>query len=1020
MRIFYMERGAGASNLHMKFNLAAVKKGTVELTKELKGVSSSESTYALFPYKIFYTMEDDPATEDVNESTIVKELRNAYDKHTVSDAYNALYPAPESMDYVFIKDSTLPVTFLPEVTVNGVTYYNVFMLKPDDQVVINFPTVAYDPNSSEEYTVDKYRIVECGIDPEVYTEVKANDVVLSGDPLFNDPNDPNYVNLRDYGIEMATTDARPRVKYVNKVETLNKLEIQKELWRKYDSDINPEQLLPINPNISDPQPGRIDPLHEQKFNYRLYFKTPIDSDFQPAAYYVYHVKDPDGYYCRYNKQAETFERIKGSDMIGDPDAYLTGTKDFSKLTDDPTDVNGNPLYDGEGNKIHGGKFYASFETSPNGSISDIPAYYTVEVLELIPGTEYKLVERPSETPDGYKFYQYRNNENTVHTDPYDPSDGIEGTISSTPDTDSDVVVRNYKGYGLRLEKVWADATSIENREPTYFAVYTVDENGAPVALVPDSVQRLAYTADQSKQQLYWWYLDLPVANTGLMDYAVFEVVLEGNPTITDGVVSGYTDIHPVIEDSGLVTLYGTISGQTSSTPIEYEVTYADPELIGTNVRKFKATNKPAKLPPIRIEKTDWSGTALPGADFTLKYGEDLASSLFNPETMTSDENGLVAQVYLQVDEMYTLTEVKTPQGYVGLQTPLVIKLRSDASLGWQLDVTPEIPSGYPQYYQVVYPTTSDSDVITLVVKNHPYELTMVKVDSIDTTKRIKGVKFSLFKKLEVAGSNTWDEENPVYTNLTTDENGVIPNINASLPAGTYQLRETGAPNGYQTLTGNIDFTIDASGVITLGSHPDDVTLSSTTGEDGKVVYEVTIPNTPQPLKLKKVDQSGKDLTGAKFTLYNDTNKKFVVLGSDGTYGESNESSEIDMTTISLVEMKDLPLGNYKLTETVVPDGYIMTDREVYFKIENKISSGQTRRVVSLTNSTWTKTVQNSSTVKLTSSGGVYTIQVTNTAGTVLPSTGGGGIKLYTVIGLGLVASCAVVAWIRFRRREREI
>ena len=38
--------------------------------------------------------------------------------------------------------------------------------------------------------------------------------------------------------------------------------------------------------------------------------------------------------------------------------------------------------------------------------------------------------------------------------------------------------------------------------------YTVNSDGVPVTLVPGSVQRLTYTSDQTKQQLYWWYLDL--------------------------------------------------------------------------------------------------------------------------------------------------------------------------------------------------------------------------------------------------------------------------------------------------------------------------------------------------------------------------------------------------------------------------------------------------------------------------------------------------------------------------------
>ena len=53
MRIFYMERGAGASNLHMRFNLASVKDGHVELSKELNGVDETESMMADFAYQIW-------------------------------------------------------------------------------------------------------------------------------------------------------------------------------------------------------------------------------------------------------------------------------------------------------------------------------------------------------------------------------------------------------------------------------------------------------------------------------------------------------------------------------------------------------------------------------------------------------------------------------------------------------------------------------------------------------------------------------------------------------------------------------------------------------------------------------------------------------------------------------------------------------------------------------------------------------------------------------------------------------
>ncbi|MBQ1534898.1 MAG: fibro-slime domain-containing protein, partial [Erysipelotrichaceae bacterium] len=59
MRIFYMERGGGASNLQMHFNLAAAKQGTVQLNKKLANVDASESVLAEFLYQIRYKTEED-------------------------------------------------------------------------------------------------------------------------------------------------------------------------------------------------------------------------------------------------------------------------------------------------------------------------------------------------------------------------------------------------------------------------------------------------------------------------------------------------------------------------------------------------------------------------------------------------------------------------------------------------------------------------------------------------------------------------------------------------------------------------------------------------------------------------------------------------------------------------------------------------------------------------------------------------------------------------------------------------
>ena len=996
MRVFYMERGAGASNLHMKFNLATVKKGTVQLHKELEGENEKKTTYAVFPYQVYYTMEDDPNTEIM--------LRNAFDPNEVSADYkeNTMPCSDQSKNYVFYKDSTKPVTFLPELEVDGATYYNVFMLKPDETAIINFPTKRHDPTGAT-YTADNYRIVECGIDPTVYTKVTVN-----GEEITGAKNAQNG-DISDYTIPMASTGDRPKVDYVNKVENRKNLTFMKELYRKLEADTAPQKIELYGSDGKPMDIGEDPSLTTAKnatFDFRLYFKTPFDKDFSEAKLYVYHVKDPEGYYCAWNEGAGRFVRITDDQYPGYlKSGYENGTKDLANLTDDVVHT--------DGSVTHLGKYWASLETGTKGSISGIPAYYTVEVRDLIPGTEYRIVERPTETPDGYKFWQYVNDDLVrTDTDPYDPGDGIEGKIET--DRDAHAVVRNYKGYGFRLEKVWADASTMNDRDPAYFALYKTTANGDPDALVDGSVRQLTYQADP--QKLYWWYLDLPFTNTGMNDYAVFEVILEGDRIAVgnDGVVSGYDSIAPV-SDGGIVTLKGTPKEQSSAKDILYKVTYAAPVYIGDNVKAFKATNTPALLPPVQFVKTDWDGKVLKGATFSLVDGND--NSVFEPANKTSDENGVIASdVYLQADVDYTLTELASPQGYVGID-PLTVRLEATSS-GFELKVSSssESPAGYSQYYKV----TVEDGVLTLTVKNHPYEFEAVKVDS-NSQQKLAGAQFSLYKQLTIGTTVSWDEDHPVFTDRCTDADGVIPGIGKDLPAGTYQLREKKAPSGYQT-SASIDFTVSPMGLIELlGDSPEGVTLVKIVINDtGKIRYELTIPDKPVPLKLKKVDDSGADLTGAIFTLekYENTNQVWEALKS----GDS-ETYEIDMTSSALFELEDLQEGLYQLVETTVPPGYVILEKHVYFAITTKYDekTKKSKRVVTLTDENGQALTATGDHVKLEGpdADGVYTIIVRNNPGVALPATGGMGTTILYVGGSILVMLAAILLITKRRMRSED-
>ena len=99
---------------------------------------------------------------------------------------------------------------------------------------------------------------------------------------------------------------------------------------------------------------------------------------------------------------------------------------------------------------------------------------------------------------------------------------------------------------------------------------------------------------------------------------------------------------------------------------------------------------------------------------------------------------------------------------------------------------------------------------------------------------------------------------------------MIPKLDHSLPAGTYQLREKLPLEGYQALPGNIEFSVSKTGEVSLLPSMASAEWASLTGSadsDGTLVYILTVKNCfDAPLTLKKVDENGADLPGAKFRL----------------------------------------------------------------------------------------------------------------------------------------------------------
>ena len=205
---------------------------------------------------------------------------------------------------------------------------------------------------------------------------------------------------------------------------------------------------------------------------------------------TYYVKDPDGNYCIWNKDQKKFQSL--------------GKTNFDDLKEDE-------------------KKAAGFTTSIYGAVSKIPVDHTVEVRNILAGTQFKAVEPPAKIPDGYSFQRYVLNGEDL---PYPAEQGASGTIDTSGD--SKVIVRNLKGYGLRMNKTWSDAEYMAEREPTYFAVF-IDTGGTP-SLVAGTVKQLAYAANP--QTLYWYFLRLQ-PGTDFEQYVIREVLISGGTPAVD-------------------------------------------------------------------------------------------------------------------------------------------------------------------------------------------------------------------------------------------------------------------------------------------------------------------------------------------------------------------------------------------------------------------------------------------------------------------------------------------------------
>ena len=297
--------------------------------------------------------------------------------------------------------------------------------------------------------------------------------------------------------------------------------------------------------------------------------------------------------------------------------------------------------------------------------------------------------------------------------------------------------------------------------------------------------------------------------------------------------------------------------------------------------------------PFSIVKQDESGHTLEGAVFTLS-GTLATGKAFTTRTDTVKDDGTID--YGELPEgTYTLTETQLPEGYtsIGGKTTWAIVIAHDRAV------------------TVDGAALADSmlDLTGHYIIHNRLQLNRLQVRKVDeaTGANLAGAIFTL-----TGGSQN------ITTQMTTNGFGLVEFDN--LAYGTYILTETRAPAGYVPSNRTWTITIDGTTneIIYLGNR--------------YASYTLRVPNTravPGEFTLTKVDSAtNAPLSGAEFTLTG--GNPYMAL--DGTSAANGT-----------VTFAGLNPGNYTLTETAAPYGYMVTTatRQISVGFDGVVTMGGT-------------------------------------------------------------------------------
>lgn len=283
-----------------------------------------------------------------------------------------------------------------------------------------------------------------------------------------------------------------------------------------------------------------------------------------------------------------------------------------------------------------------------------------------------------------------------------------------------------------------------------------------------------------------------------------------------------------------------------------------------------------------------------------------------------------------------------------------------------------------------------------------YSITVPKTEGVAKSAAIKdtmseGLTFNE-NSLKVNGVSL-NELNGAYTLSTTPGNG--ENYTFKLTFNEAGL--TALSNGNVVITYSAKVNADA---VTVDDMNNTATLDF--GNNSNASTDTTETNKPVNFDILKYTgtlggSNQEVLQGAKFTLTRtDVNPEQSIKftqANNGVYTKSDDNGTADIVSDEngKIVLKGLAAGSYTLIETEAPDGYNKLTAPIKFTVSK---DGKITMVDEAQNSGNVVTAGND--------GAVDTVNVLNTTGAQLPSTGGMGTTMIYIAGAILMVGAAII------------